>query len=238
MWVFIGDGLERRCARRKHRLCVLDLGAARGGIPVMGHCNVALETSYEFVVEDLGYESHALVHHHRLAVCRRNTGAFLPSVLKREEAEEGEPCDFEVLSVDPEDRAFFSELLHREEGIIAYPAGTKSEKGHSNFLLKKPEEDGFLHMLAVLRLVENDGILVLDGVAGYFITHVHRHAVHDSRLRRIGINERGVELIWHKDTLPPLIFFLELRFRPAVLEKFRVHPSIRMHILCACKRLF
>src|SRR3989338_3396535 len=156
MWVFIGDGVERGCPRRKHRLCVLDLGAARGGIPVMGHCNVALETSYEFVVEDLVYESYALVHHHRLAVGGRDAGAFLPAVLEREEPEKGESRHFESLTVDSEDRAFFSEEFHREEGIIAYPAGTKSEKGHSNFLLKKPEEDGFLHMLAVLRLVEDD----------------------------------------------------------------------------------
>src|SRR3989344_5284221 len=156
MRVFVRNRLQCRCTCREHRLRVLDLGAARGGIPVMGHCNVALETSYEFVVEDLGYESHALVHHHRLAVGGRDAGAFLPAVLEREEPEKGESRHFESLTVDSEDRAFFSEQFHREEGIIAHAAGTKSEKGHSNFLLKKPEEDGFLHMLAVLRLVEDD----------------------------------------------------------------------------------
>src|SRR3989338_7882614 len=50
------------------------------------------------------------MHHHRLAVCRGDTGAFLAAVLECKKSEEGESRDFELCTVDSEDRAFFSDL--------------------------------------------------------------------------------------------------------------------------------
>ena len=139
---------------------MFDLGAAGRGITVMGHCVVALESAYEFVVEDLRYEPHALVYHHRLAVGGSDARTFLPTVLEREEPEKGESRDFESLTVDSEDRTFFSLNFHREVRIIPLQGPQREAlirtEVDSNLLLKKPQQYGFLHVLAVFRLVEDD----------------------------------------------------------------------------------
>ncbi len=75
----------------------------------MGHTNVAREFFYVVLGKDLRDKSHTFVERDALPIGHRDARAFLSSMLECEESEEGESSDFEPLSVDPEDCAFFSE---------------------------------------------------------------------------------------------------------------------------------
>jgi hypothetical protein len=79
---------------------------------------MALEISDKLLGKNLRDEAHAFVHGETLAVGACDTGAFLPAMLERVEAEKRKAAHIEPLAVHTEDCALFAKPLHHV-GIVA-----------------------------------------------------------------------------------------------------------------------
>jgi hypothetical protein len=78
---------------------------------------LAVEVVQRLLAEDLVDHAHVLVERHRLPVRNGDPCGFLPTMLQRKEAEEGEPRRVFLRREQPDHAAFFLRVFVVQPGI-------------------------------------------------------------------------------------------------------------------------
>ena len=99
------------------RLGVLEIAGAGGRIAVVPDCRTAREPLQALFREDVCDQPHRLLLIELVTITGHDSGAFLPAVLERVQAEIHEVCRF-LVAVDADHRAFVMKLVGRRTGGV------------------------------------------------------------------------------------------------------------------------
>ena len=102
----VGDGEATAGMSDAERLGVDEHGRAGGGITHVTNTEITLQAGKDVFVEDLAYQSHALVMAHQPTITDADAGTFLAPVLKGVKTEIGKTGGV-LVSIDGEDAALF-----------------------------------------------------------------------------------------------------------------------------------
>ena len=118
----MAEGDQAVAARADHRLRVVPLVGARGGVPHMADRHGAGQGAKRRLVKDVGHKTQVALDHHMSVVGDRDSRALLSAVLDRAQREERQACDVTVGRNGTEDTALLFWLVVAVHVHVAHRA--------------------------------------------------------------------------------------------------------------------